>query len=161
MRYQATWLPTLLMQCRKKQEEMSFWYAIYQQKTWSIKQAVSSHFKGRSVSMTFVIVKLLSLCWSTLVFPVLELPGKGGWVMPHRPSWCLLPLLSAGSGFRALSVPEESHMQYSRANIWLGGLWNKWTHLILQYPCCTSRSGCCGVQQDKFPDLSEPWIQLL
>lgn len=118
-------------------------------------------FQGRSVCMTFVMVKLLSLCWSTLVFPVLELPGKGGWVMPHRPSWCLLPLLSAGSGFRALSVPEESHMQYSRANIWLGGLWNKWTHLILQYPCCTSRSGCCGVQQDKFPDLSEPWIQLL
>lgn len=37
MRHQATCLATLLMQCRRKQEEMDFWYANYPPKTWSIK----------------------------------------------------------------------------------------------------------------------------
>lgn len=66
MRYQATWLPTLLMQCRRKQEEMNFWYAIYPQNTCSIKQAVRGHFKGRSVFVAFVMLELLSFYWTTL-----------------------------------------------------------------------------------------------
>lgn len=163
MRCHAMWLPTLLMQCRRKQEEMNFWYAIYPLKTWSIKQAVSSHFKGRSVCVALVMVELLSFHWTTLFmcFQCWSCQEKVDGQCHTAPAGACPPLLSVGSGFSVNSVPEESHMQYSRGNIWLGGLWNKCTALILQYPCCTGKSSCYGVQQDRFTDLSEPWIQLL
>lgn len=79
MLHQATFLAALLIQCRRKQEEMNFWYANYS-KTCSIKHALSSHFNrakclhGPCIGSASEIL----LNHIIIVLPVLELPGKGG-----------------------------------------------------------------------------------
>lgn len=127
MSYQATCLATLRMQCRRKWEEMNFWYANYPPKAWSIKQAVSSCFTGRNVCVALVLVELLNLYWTTLLmcFQYWSCQEKVDGQCHTDPASACLPLLSVGSGFGVNSVLEESRMQYSRGNIWLGDLWEQ------------------------------------